>query len=62
VPGTVLSQCGPDEWDVLVEAGELATPDDGTPAMPGTPEDELCYPACFRDASELRPAAGRQVT
>jgi hypothetical protein len=45
-----------------VEAGELATLDDGTPALPSTPEDELCYPACFRNASELRPAAGREVT
>jgi len=37
LPGTVLSQCGPDEWDVMVEARELATLDDGTPAPPGTP-------------------------
>ena len=44
LPGTVLSRCGPDEWEVLVEAPELATDEDG----------ELWYPCCFRDASELR--------
>ncbi len=25
LPGTVLSRCGPDEWQVMVEARELAT-------------------------------------
>jgi hypothetical protein len=44
LPGTVIRQCGPDEWDVLVEVDELAKVEDG----------ELSYPACARDASELR--------
>ena len=48
LPGTVVEQCGPDEWYVQVDAEELATVRDG----------ERSYPACFRDASELRwPAA-----
>jgi hypothetical protein len=44
LPGTVLGQCGPDEWQVCVEAGELAEAEGG----------ELWYPVCYRDASELR--------
>jgi len=32
LPGTVISQCGPDEWDVMVVVRELATLDDGSPA------------------------------
>jgi hypothetical protein len=54
LPGTVLSQCGPDEWDVMVEARELATLDDGTPAPPGTPGDEMLCPLAFWDAGEIR--------
>ena len=61
LPGAVLHQCGPDEWRVRVDARDLATLDDGTPAPPGTPDGELCYPCVFRDASELR-HAGREVT
>lgn len=29
LPGSILSQCGPDEWHVCVEARELPTLDDG---------------------------------
>ena len=54
LPAVVLHQCGPDEWRVLVDARELATLDDGSPAPDGTPDSELCYPAVFRDASEIR--------
>ncbi len=61
LPGTVRSRCGSDEWDVLVEARELTTLEDGSPALPGTPEHELCYPCVFRDASELR-HTGREMT
>lgn len=45
LPGTVIRQCGDDEWDVLVEADELATAED---------DGSLSYPACFRDASEIK--------
>jgi hypothetical protein len=54
LPGSILSQCAPDEWNVCVEARELAMLDDGSPAPAGTVDGELLYPCCFRDASELR--------
>ena len=53
-PGSILSQCGPDEWHVCVEACELAVLGDGGPAPAGTADGELFYPCCFRDASEIR--------
>ena len=56
LPGSILSQCGPDEWYVCVEARELATLDDGSPVPVGTADGELLYPCCFRDASEIRRA------
>ncbi len=57
LPGLILSQCGPDEWYVYVEARELAMLDDGTPAPAGTAVGDLFFPCCFRDASELRRAS-----
>ncbi len=45
LPGWVVAQCGPDEWQVCVETPELAVPDEA---------GEPTYPLCFRDASELR--------
>jgi hypothetical protein len=44
LPGTVLQQVGPDEWQVCVEVRELAYPEGG----------ELWYPCCYRDADELQ--------
>jgi hypothetical protein len=46
LPGWVVQQCGPGEWEIGVEAEELAVPDGA---------GEPTYPVCFRDASELRP-------
>lgn len=59
LPGTVLGQCGPDEWHVRVDVDELAEDDeDGQVDDDGEPV--RWYPACFRDPSELRLAtAGR---
>jgi hypothetical protein len=54
LPGSILEQCGPDEWQVCVEVRELATLQDGSAAPTGTPDRNLYYPCCFRDASELR--------
>ena len=54
LPGSILSQCGPDQWHVCVEACELATLDDGSPAPAGTADGKLRCPCCFRDASEIR--------
>ena len=44
LPGWVVSVCGPDEWEICVQAPELATWHDG----------EDWYPTCFRDSSEIR--------
>jgi hypothetical protein len=54
LPGSILGQCGPDEWHVCVEVRELAMLDDGSPTLAGTTDRELLYPCCFRDASEIR--------
>ncbi len=57
VPGWIVSQCGPDEWEVCVEDRGLAVLEDGSVPPPGTPEDNLLYPVCFRDSTEIRRAA-----
>jgi hypothetical protein len=54
LPGTIEQQCGPDEWLVTIEDRRLAELDDGSPAPEGTPDEDLLFPQCFRDASELR--------
>jgi hypothetical protein len=48
LPGSILSQCGPDEWYVCVEARELAMLGDGGPAPAATAAGDLYYPCCFR--------------
>ncbi len=40
-----------------MEARELATLGDGSPAPAGTADGDLFYPCCFRDASEILPGA-----
>jgi hypothetical protein len=55
LPGWVAEVCGPDEWFIVVQARELAVLEDGTPPM-DTPDEELFYPGCFRESSEIRPA------
>ena len=57
LPATVLSQCGPGEWTLVIEARPAARCEDGSPAPAGTPEDDLCHPIVFRDSSEIRPAS-----
>jgi hypothetical protein len=44
LPGSILGQCGPDEWHVCVETRELAVLGDGSPAPAGTAEGDLFYP------------------
>ena len=56
MPGVIENQCGPGEWLVTVYARELAELEDGSPAPEGTPGEDLWFPQCFRDSSELRPA------
>ena len=52
--GTIEQQCGPDEWLITIEDRRLAELDDGSPAPEGTPDDDLLFPQCFRDASEIQ--------
>ena len=58
LPGTVLEQCGPDEWRVVVEDRSVAVRKDGSKPTRRTPERNLYYPCCFRDACEIRLADG----
>jgi hypothetical protein len=53
LPGTIIEQCGPDEWRVVVEDMTLAVRRDGSKPAPRTPKNRLYYPCCFRDSSEL---------
>lgn len=57
LPGTVLEQVGPDEWQVCVEVRELATLQDGSKPRKNTSSHKLYYPCCYRDSSEIRTAA-----
>jgi len=50
LPGTIVEQCGPDEWYVCVEVRELAVLRDGRRAPHGTASRNLYYPCCFRAA------------
>ena len=51
--GTILEQCGPDEWRVVVEDITVAVRKDGSKPAPRTPKSRLYYPCCLRDSSEL---------
>lgn len=55
LPGTIVEQCGPDEWYVCVVARGLAVLEDGRPAAGSAASDDLFFPCCFRDSSEIRP-------
>jgi hypothetical protein len=54
LPGTIEQQCGPDEWLVTVGDRRLAELEDRSLAPDGTPGDDLLFPQCFRDASEIQ--------
>ena len=54
MPGTVEQQCGPNEWLITVESRSVAVQKDGSPAREGTPDEDLWFPQCFRDSSEIR--------
>ncbi|OJF10216.1 hypothetical protein [Couchioplanes caeruleus] len=49
VPGYILGQCGPNEWDVCVDGARPTGDENGEPL----------YPCVFRDASEIRTAVAR---
>jgi hypothetical protein len=54
LPGSVVQQCGPDEWQVCVEDRDVAVREDGRRATRKTASRDLYYPLCFRDGSEIR--------
>jgi hypothetical protein len=58
LPGSIVGQCGPDEWQVCVEAPEVLVDAGGRPVADGVWPDDVFYPCCFRDSSEIRPRAG----
>ena len=58
LPGTVVQQCGPDEWQVCVEDMSVAVRKDGSRPTPRTPKNRLYYPLCYRDSSEIKLAGG----
>ncbi len=64
LPGMIEQRCGPDEWQVVVTDRQVAEAEDGTPAPDGTPAEDLYWPLCYRDRSEikLRPASLSGVT
>ena len=47
MPGTIEEVCGAGEWLVAVLDRQVGTEEDGTPAMDGTPDDDLYCPAVF---------------
>ena len=59
LPGSIVEQCGPDEWRVCVEDRGVAVLRDGRPAPRNTASRNLYYPMCFRDSSEIRLPAPR---
>ena len=62
LPGTIVEQCGPDEWYVYVEVRDLAVLRDGRRPPGGTASRNLYYPCCFRDSSEIRPRTTSSIT
>jgi hypothetical protein len=58
LPGTIVEQCGPDEWQVCVEDMAVAVREDGSKPTPRTPQHKLYYPLCYRDSSEIKLAGG----
>lgn len=56
LPGTVEEACGPDEWLVVVEDRAVAQLEDGSPAPADVADDDVFFPMCFRDSSEIRAA------
>jgi|SRR5579863_10532188 len=47
LPGSIVEQCGPDEWYVCIEVRELAVLRDGRCAPHETVSRNLYYPCCL---------------
>jgi hypothetical protein len=59
LPGTIVEQVGPDEWQIVVEDMAVAVREDGSKPTSRTPQRNLYYPLCFRDASEIKLRSAR---
>ena len=54
LPGTIVQQCGPDEWQVCVEDMAVAVRQDSSRPTPRTPRRNLFFPLAYRDSSEIK--------
>ena len=59
LPGTIVQQSGPDKWQVCVEHMSVAVREDGSRPTLHTPRNQLYYPLCCRDSSEIRLRSAR---
>jgi hypothetical protein len=59
LPGSILEQCGPDEWYVCVEVRDLDVLCDGRWAPRRTASRNLYYACCYRDGSGIHPRRSR---
>ena len=48
LPGWIVSQCGPDEWEICVQEPALARLDDGAVPPPGTPGEGVQLPGVLQ--------------
>jgi hypothetical protein len=56
LPGSIVEQCGPDEWRVCVEDRGVAVLRDGRPAPRNTASRNLYYPWALVDHRLFAPA------
>ena len=55
LPGTIVQQCGPDEFQIVVEDMSVALRQDGSRPTPRTPKNKLFYPLAYqRQLNEIR--------
>jgi hypothetical protein len=54
LPGTIVQQCGPDEFQIVVEDMAVAVRKDGSRPTPRTPKNKLFYPLAYRDSFEIK--------
>ena len=54
LPGTIVQQCGPDEWQVCRRGHGRGRAQGRQPAHPPHAGEQAVLPAGFRDASEIK--------
>ena len=55
LPGTIVEQCGPDEWYVYIEVRDWPCCGMAGGRRAALPAVTSTIPCCFRDGSEIRP-------